>query len=392
MVILNSPGDRYGYYQIGNTKSYSKIDLINMHHRMPQDWYWDYNNKFFGSYNWSKEPDVDINELYRRRAQQLREKYDYLVLYYSGGYDSTNVLYSFLDNDIPLDEICVYYSSHDLVSNQYLELNSITWDKIQQLQTRYPNLKVRKIDYSDQIINWTQTIDQLGYSASSLDMFGSMLSINRLIVDQFYNTVDDWKTLLEKGKTVAWVIGGDKPMLRYNNHQWIFNFHDAIVHSLIPPLRQITDNGNIGTCELFYWAPEPECADIIIKQCHLIKQHYHAQAKIDFSKIPNNKGYRPGWGWEIDSMSPQFVKLIYPRNFINSEKFFTQKNPKFIFGNRDQWFFESNHDNAKIHRQMYEATFSKLYSHYKSWFNDEKTIDSGFKNCISSNYIIGDNI
>jgi hypothetical protein len=362
-----------------------------MHHQMPQAWHWDYNNKFFGSYNWSKEPDVDINELYRRRAQQLREKYDYLVLYYSGGYDSTNVLYSFLDNDIPLDEICVYYSSHDLVSNQYLELNSITWDKIQQLQARYPNLKVRKIDYSEQIINWTQTIDQLGYGASLLDMFGNMLSINRLIVDQFYNTVDDWKALLEKGKTVAWVTGGDKPMLRYNDHQWIFNFHDAVLHSPITPLRQIMDNGNIGTYELFYWAPEPECADIIIKQCHLIKQHYNAQAKIDFSKIPNHKGYRPGWGWEIDSMSLQFVKLIYPRNFINPEKFFTQKNSKFIFGNRDQWFFESNHDNAKVHRQMYEATSSNLYSHYKPWFNDEKTIDSGFKNCISPNYIIGDN-
>lgn len=362
-----------------------------MHHLLPQPWKWNYNDEFFGSYNWSIEPPADINELYRRRAQQLREKYDYLVLYYSGGYDSTNVLYSFLDNDIPLDEICVYYSSHDRVSNQYLELNSITWDKIQQLQARYPNLKVRKIDYSDQIINWTQTINGLGYGASLLDMFGNMLSINRLIVDQFYNTVDDWKALLEKGQKVAWVTGGDKPMLRYNDRQWIFNFHDAVLHSPITPLRQIMDDGNIGTYELFYWAPEPECADIVIKQCHLIKQHYNTQAKIDFSKIPNNKGYRAGWGWEIDSMSLEFVKLIYPRNFINPEKFFTQKNSKFIFGNRDQWFFESNHDNAKVHRQMYEATSSKLYSHYRSWFNDGKTIDSGFKNCISPNYIIGDN-
>jgi len=390
--LSTSPGDRYGYYQIGNIKSYSKIDLIDMHHRMPQSWRWDYNDKFFNSYNWSVEPTPSIDELYRRRAVQLREKYDYLVLYYSGGYDSTNVLYSFLDNDIPIDEICVYYSSHDFVSNQYLELNTVTWEKIQNLQVRYPNLKVRKIDYSDQIINWTQSISRQGYGGNLLDMFGNLLSINRLIIDQFYDTVTDWKMLLEQGKKIAWITGGDKPMIRYQNRQWIFNFHDAILHSPITPLRQIIDQGQIGTYELFYWAPEPECADIIIKQCHLIKNHYNSQAQIDFSKIPNNKGYQADWGWEIDNMALHFVKLIYPRNFQNSEKFFTRKNSKFIFGNRDQWFFESNHNNAKLHQQMYAATTSSLYSHYRPWFNDNKTIESGFKNCFSPNYIIGENL
>ena len=38
-------------------------------------------------------------------AQQLREKYDYIVLAYSGGADSCNVLNSFLDNGIPIDDI-----------------------------------------------------------------------------------------------------------------------------------------------------------------------------------------------------------------------------------------------------------------------------------------------
>ena len=374
MILASSHGDRYGYYQIGNAKTYSKIDLINMHHVLPQPWKWNYNDEFFGSYNWSIEPPADINELYRRRAQQLREKYDYLVLYYSGGYDSTNVLYSFLDNNIPLDEICVYYSSHDQISNQYLELNSVTWNKIAQLQVKYPQLKVRKIDYSNQIINWSQSINQLGYGHNLLDMFGNMLSINRLIIDQFYDTIDDWKSLLEQGKKLAWVTGGDKPMIRYVNNQWVFNFHDAVLHSPITPLRQILDDGNIGTYELFYWAPEPECADIVIKQCHLIKNHYNPQAMADFSKIPDNKGHRPGWGWEIDNMATHFVKLIYPRNFQSPEAFFTRKNPKFIFGNRDQWFFESNHENAKLHRQMYQAASSSLYSHYRPWFTMVKPL------------------
>jgi diphthamide synthase (EF-2-diphthine--ammonia ligase) len=45
--------------------------------------------------------------LYDLRARQLREKYDYLILSYSGGADSHNVLMSFIKQGIHLDEIVV---------------------------------------------------------------------------------------------------------------------------------------------------------------------------------------------------------------------------------------------------------------------------------------------
>lgn len=57
------------------------------------------------SSDWTKEPIESFEELKKRRAEQLREKYSYLVLYFSGGADSTTMVNAFLKNNIHVDEI-----------------------------------------------------------------------------------------------------------------------------------------------------------------------------------------------------------------------------------------------------------------------------------------------
>ena len=44
------------------------------------------------------------------------------------------MLYAFLDNDIKLDEICVFYSRYDNTSNQYKELSSVSWKKLNEIK------------------------------------------------------------------------------------------------------------------------------------------------------------------------------------------------------------------------------------------------------------------
>ncbi len=386
--ISPKDGTRYGYYEIGAARTYSKIELMDLHYRHPANWKWWYHDEFFGSFDWSQEPSANINELYRRRAEQLRRDYDYLVLYYSGGYDSANMLYAFLDNGIPVDEVCVFYSRYDQESNQYLELSGLTWNKVDYLKNKYPTLNVRALDYSDYFPKWDQHLASLGFGDALLEMFGNMLTINRMAVDFAYTLVPEWQTLLDQGKKLGFIMGADKPMMRYNNGEWIFNFHDGIVHARVTPIRQLVDQGQMGVMEFFYWAPESECVDILRKQCHNIKNKFSAQAARDFSSIPGSKPFKPGYGWEFDTMSAGFVEAIYPRLFTTGEHFFTAKNPQHIFGNRDQWFFNSNHESALLHQQIYLSTHSDLYSHRKSWFNNGNTIFDGIRNCISPDYKI----
>ena len=108
-MIIFDENEKLGYYQVGGDKYFSKpLALIegtkrNIH---PE---WQFNKKHFGQFTWSQEPKLSLRELYRNRAQQLRDKYDYLKLEFSGGGDSATVLYSFVNNGIHLDEVIFRY-------------------------------------------------------------------------------------------------------------------------------------------------------------------------------------------------------------------------------------------------------------------------------------------
>lgn len=385
---MDRPGDRYGYYQIGDVRVYSHIEKIELLHSHPCDWRWVYNDDFFSQYDWSKEPRESIDELYGARAKQLRKDYDYLVLYYSGGYDSANVLYAFLDNGIYPDEICIFYSRHDTVSNQYLELKDYTWKKVAEIEKNYPQIKIRKVDYSDYFFNWSSRIKEANPNQDLIYNFGPMLSLNHMMMDLSHKYINDWKQILDSGKKIAWIHGAEKPSLRYFNNQWIFNFHDGLVRANLTPLRQKIDNGNIGVYEFFYWAPHALSAKIIIKQCHLLKQLYAQQARENFSKILGAKPYVEGYGWTVGTMSLPFTKTIYPRNFMTNEQFFTTKTPFHIWGNRDQWYFNSHHPGSQEHWAIYRSTFDEKYAHWRKWYNNGETIDGGFINSMSKDYII----
>jgi hypothetical protein len=387
-TVMKRPGDRYGYYQVGKDKTYSRYERMDMLHKHPSDWSWVYNDDFFSQYDWTQEPTESIDQLYKQRAEQLRRDYDYLIFFYSGGYDSANMLHAFLDNGIYPDEICIFYSRHDQVSHQYLELRDITWKKVEDIEKRYPQIKIRRLDYADYFFKWNTLLKEANPTRDLIYNFGSALSLNHLMIDLSYKFINDWKQLLDSGKKLAWIHGVEKPVLRYLNEQWIFNFHDALIQVNISPMRQQVDKGNIGTYEFFYWSPNEQSAKIIIKQCHLLKRLYDSQARKDFSKIEGANPYVEGYGQSVDTMSLPFVKAIYPRNFIDDEKFFLAKNPFHVWGNRDQWYFNSDHPGSKEHWALYRSTFDDSKQHWKPWYNDRNTIDSGFINSMSKNYYI----
>ena len=126
----------------------------------------------------------------------------------------------------------------------------------------------------------------------------------------------------------------------------------------------------------------------MIKQCHLLKQLYDPQAQKDFSQIPGARPCAEGYGHSVDTMSLPFTRTIYPRNFAGNEQFFTIKNASHVWGNRDQWYFNSDHPGSQEHWAMYRSTLSKKYQHWRQWYHDGLSIDSGFKNAMSCDYII----
>jgi hypothetical protein len=117
--------DKMGVYRVGDLSFHSKLEAIEMHAKTGIHPHWDFNEAVFSSYDWTKEPDASILELYRQRAQQLRDQYDYVILNYSSGADSQTVLDAFINNDIKLDEVVSFVNYRATADNNNVQNKEI---------------------------------------------------------------------------------------------------------------------------------------------------------------------------------------------------------------------------------------------------------------------------
>jgi hypothetical protein len=92
-----------GYYQVGQRAFNHKVYAMQEATRTGQDVSWNFNRSIYDKVNWMQTNGRTLDDLYRDRAWQLRQKYKWLCLAWSGGGDSTTVLHSFLLNNIHLD-------------------------------------------------------------------------------------------------------------------------------------------------------------------------------------------------------------------------------------------------------------------------------------------------
>jgi hypothetical protein len=98
----------YCYWQVGDFKTISKVTALE---KAGGDiskvkFYW--LDDVWDKMDLTKEPTLSWDDLLKIRCWQLRDKYQYLVLCYSGGWDSSTALSAFVSNNIPIDEILIY--------------------------------------------------------------------------------------------------------------------------------------------------------------------------------------------------------------------------------------------------------------------------------------------
>ena len=99
----------------------------------------------FTKYDWTQRPDIDIEDMYDRRIIQLREKYDYIRIGYSGGTDSTAMLRAAHRTGVHVDEIFVYYVKDcDIIKRAEVD-RSIK--QLEQFGSYFDNTKLTMIGY-----------------------------------------------------------------------------------------------------------------------------------------------------------------------------------------------------------------------------------------------------
>lgn len=215
-------------------------------------WFW-YHEDVFSKVDITQLGKISLDTLYKERAQQLRDKYDYLILYFSGGADSHNILKTFIDNNILLDEVCVKWPK-PLMDNKFYTPNNLDtranniwseWDyavapTLEWLKKYHPEIKITIKEYVDTSVNINKLFEE-----NKNHGFRSGIIKDSIISDSEREQID-------KGKTVGNIFGVDKPLLlRETSDSKVYMFFTDI--SLVTATRSLINP--TGT-EPFYWTAD----------------------------------------------------------------------------------------------------------------------------------------
>lgn len=376
--------DKLGFYRVGDLKFYSKIEAIEMHAKTGIHPHWDYNEAAFSCYDWTTEPEQNILELYRARAQQLRDKYDYLVLNFSGGADSTTVLEAFVDNDIKLDEIALhinYSATNDKEDFMNAEIFNVAHPKTQAVLDKYPYIKSRVIDLRDQTLDYFRLTNDYTAWIYELNTFMSPNAVARAGLPL---RIKEWADMIHAGKKVCFISGLDKPRLfNHPDGRFSFRFLDIIDNNAT--VQSIAGKQPYAD-EFFYWSPD--MPEIPIKQAHLVKNFltdpvsltspFVSRRKSDLAYIV--KGDTKYW-----LSNHGLHSIIYPKWDVGT--FSVGKAESVIFSPRDQWLF--NLEESHYARIGWRAGIDHLWKTLPDyWKNDPTDIAKGIKLCWSKDYFL----
>lgn len=377
--------DKFGFYRVGNFKFYSKIEAIEMHAKTGIHPHWDFNESVFSSYDWTREPVESLEELYRQRAQQLRDKYDYLVLWYSSGADSNNILRSFLDNDILLDEVASFENeqgSHD--KNDFYvngEIYNVAHQTVTEYKKKFPDLKHRIIDICQPTIDFFSSTNSVFNWKYHMNC---SFNPNATLRNRLYRYVKDWQDIKNSGKKIGFIWGIDKPRLGLSDGKYYYYFIDVVDHSVSPNWQINRDPGDFN--ELFYWTPD--LPKLVIKQAHVIRQCLRAPKNTikNFTTEPSRLAYKiDNAGKKLWLTTVGANTLIYPKYQFNQLNEF--KPSKLFWSPRDNWFFNMG-DSAQCY-QNWNNALNDLWSNVPDyWKNDPADPGLAFKGCVSRSYFL----
>lgn len=369
--------DQFGYYTVGETfKTYSKLSAIEEMKRTGIHLDWHFNKEQYSKYNWTKEPAESIDELYRRRAQQIRNNYDYVVVWYGGGPDGWCMLNAFLKNNIKIDEIA-QFCAYEADGNKHSVLNEEVFftaiPKTQEILDKHIGIKHRVVDLS-KIISEVYLRPEVKYDY--IYNVKGITSANSLARSYIRDYINDYKALIDSGKKVCFLWGCEKPRLKEFDGKYYTCFLDVFD---ITNIRTQTLENSGYYDEWFYWGADT--APIVAKQSHMLLKLLRTEPEdspwfsdVAWSHSPQNKYGKylkndmyhtliyPGW-------DPTTVVAPKPKNLLLSE--------------RDNWFWNQNHETTqaiKYAKGGINTLVSKIGDY---WLNNPADLTRGIKGCIN---------
>lgn len=217
-----------------------------------------YHDHIWDNFDLSLLGKISLPVLYKERAQQLRDTYDHLTLHYSGGSDSHNILYTFLKNNIRLDEISVRWPKVLRDGNLYIpnyhdksgrnaasEWNFSIKPTLDWLAENHPQIKITLVDYAFDLSESLSSVNHMEKRIISLNTNRGGLHFFSQFTDPYF------EHKLSVKKTTGHIFGVEKPLLYIKNNSIYFQFQDSSFESsMLPELKEDQK------VEMFYWSSD----------------------------------------------------------------------------------------------------------------------------------------
>lgn len=293
---------KLGYYICDNLEFDSKIRACvhAVEHAKPVTWV--FNNDEFNKYDWTKEPELSLDQLYDRRARQLREQYDYLILSYSGGADSHNILTAFQRQGLHIDEIITNTMTKASAKAMTVDINNKeaynapeaeyhlnTVERLKDIHKTMPGTKITVTDCSDALFDELETAGDASWVLNKRE------GLNPAGMTRFnYLHFTEIRKNFDKDKKIGVVVGIEKPRTMIHRGELMMAFSDRTTN-MITVAEHLKEYPN-STVEFFYWTPD--CVEILIKQGHVIKKWLEAN--------PQHQAM-----WQTKTVTPDVYRLVH---------------------------------------------------------------------------------
>jgi len=347
--------DDLGFYKVGSEKFYEKIPALFRAQQLNLDPVWNFNDEVFQVTDWKTEPTQTLDELYAIRAKQIREEYDYVLMFLSGGADSTNMFYAFVNNGLHVDEVVASAplsglrdwksnSNDHSVENTIDETFHTQLPFMQKIKDTYPNIKVTLHDYFEDMLNYEPDMWLLKCN----DWLHPTMA-GRYNLDRYLHL----KRIAESGKKIAVVQGIDKPaVIRFKNNFFI-SFYDTVYSNKYNSVNHPNTNA-----VFFYHSPQ--LPQLIVKQAHVTAKFLMTPAGMDAYGAMrfNDENTTIGKHYPIENYFKDINGGVYERGIvpaiypvIKKISFQAGKPDRMFLGKHDAWFYK-HHAKTRVSQIM----------------------------------------
>jgi hypothetical protein len=347
-----------GYYVVDGKIFQHKVYAMQEATRKnlkPKDVTWVFNNDAYEKVDWKVSSGLPLTEWYRQRALQLRAKYDYLILAFSGGGDSTNVLDSFVLNNIHIDEVVSWWPRSHSAGNYRPSMDS----NVENFRSEYDYLVEPKLKWLEKVapntkITICDNLQDLRPEEPTDDIV-EMTTNHCWTGIQRYRAIDDvYFERQKKHKNCAIIMGVNPPVPVLVKRHLFITFYEFGTNTQYS--SDLTNRG-LRNVEFFYWTPD--MPQLVREQAHALLANLRANPQ--YANIISKKAITSNTRTEVSNHHAQNSELqrrwvksvIYPSYDSRALQIDKHKSPI----HRPAWFswFYDNPHADEILQPHYSA-------------------------------------